>query len=174
MHLWNIKLINHLKNIIMKANSINSERQINPPFIKSIIILIILVLPILNSSAQEKINIGKIDEKIIGSWVVPANGIVVQNFSFEMDKNEKIKVPFYFQYAFLPDGTFTKNIIILGQYGEFPLEVNNFCTKGTWFTLNNQIYITENCKLSSLTYSISKEKLTIKGLNQTTEFTALN
>ena len=72
----------------MKANSINSVRQINPSFIKSIIILFILVLPILKGFSQEKINIGKIDEKIIGSWVVPANGILTQNFSFEMDKNE--------------------------------------------------------------------------------------
>lgn len=158
----------------MKANSINSVRQINPSFIKSIIILFILVLPILKGYSQEKINIGKIDEKIIGSWVVPANGIVSQNYSFEMFKNEEIKVPFYFQYTFLQNGTFTKNIIILGQYGKFPVVVNNFCTKGTWFTLNNQIYITENCKLSSLTYSISKEKLTIIGFNNSTEFTALN
>ena len=133
-----------------------------------------MVLPILKGFSQEKINIGKIDEKIIGSWVVPANGILTQNFSFEMDKNEKIKIPFYFQYTFLQNGTFTKSIIILGQYGEFPLVKNNFCTKGTWFTLNNQIYITENCKLSSLTYSISKEKLTIIGFNNSTEFTALN
>ncbi|MBL0287647.1 MAG: hypothetical protein IPQ19_09670 [Bacteroidetes bacterium] len=158
----------------MKANSINSVRQINPSFIKSIIILFILVLPILKGFSQEKINIGKIDEKIIGSWVVPANGILTQNFSFEMDKNEKIKIPFYFQYTFLQNGTFTKSIIILGQYGEFPLVKNNFCTKGTWFTLNNQIYLTENCKVSSLTYSITKETLSIKGLSNSSELTAIN
>ena len=158
----------------MKANSINSVRQINPSFIKSIIILFILVLPILKGFSQEKINIGKIDEKIIGSWVVPANGIVSQNYSFEMFKNEEIKVPFYFQYTFLQNGTFTKNIIILGQYGKFPVVVNNFCTKGTWFTLNNQIYLTENCKVSSLTYSITKETLSIKGLSNSSELTAIN
>ncbi|MBK6338738.1 MAG: hypothetical protein IPF63_03825 [Bacteroidetes bacterium] len=80
----------------MKANSINSVRQINPSFIKSIIIFFILVLPILKGYSQEKINIGKMDEKIIGSWVVPTNGIVSQNYSFEMFKNEKSRFPFIF------------------------------------------------------------------------------
>ncbi|MBP9136027.1 MAG: hypothetical protein KBF31_03390, partial [Chitinophagales bacterium] len=80
----------------------------------------------------------------------------------------------YYQYTFKSDGTFKKEVFLFGQLVNISDNSEKLTIKGRWFTQNNQIYLTENCKLSSLTYSISKETLSIKGLSNSSELTAIN
>lgn len=69
------------------------------------------------------------------------------------------------QYTFLNAGTFKKEAMLYGQLVNVKENKEKNSIKEMWFTLNNQIFLTENAETKSLTCFIANEKITIKALS---------
>lgn len=155
----------------MKKQILTNQRNLNTLTIKLVLCFLLFAGFSTNSFAQKTTDL---NVTLVGTWIVPIQASTSPVAVLDNESIESNKITCYYQYTFKSDGTFKKEVFLFGQLVNISDNSEKLTIKGRWFTQNNQIYLTENCKLSSLTYSISKEKLTIIGFNNSTEFTALN
>ncbi|MBK9635480.1 MAG: hypothetical protein IPO64_13595, partial [Bacteroidetes bacterium] len=64
--------------------------------------------------------------------------------------------------TFLKGWNIQKEVFLFGQLVNISDNSEKLAIKGRWFTQNNQIFLTEKNGTTSLTYVITKERLTLK------------
>lgn len=146
----------------MKKQILTNQRNLNNQILKLILCFFLFAINSLNSFGQKKESLTNLNPSILGTWVLPIQASTTSSLVYETESKEPNKVNCYYQYTFMKDGTFKKEVFLYGQAISVSENTEKKSVKGRWFTQNNQIFLTENNGTTSLTYVITKERFTIK------------
>jgi hypothetical protein len=144
----------------MKKQILTNQRNLITPTIKLILCFLLFADFSTNSYAQK--NTTDLNGSLVGTWIVPIQASTSPLAVLDNESIESNNITCYYQYTFQSDGTFKKEVFLFGQLVNISDNSEKLAIKGRWFTQNNQIFLTEKNGTTSLTYVISKERLTLK------------
>ena len=153
----------------MKKQILTNQRNLNTLTIKLVLCFLLFAGFSTNSFAQKTTDL---NVTLVGTWIVPIQASTSPVAVLDNESIESNKITCYYQYTFKSDGTFKKEVFLFGQLVNISDNSEKLAIKGRWFTQNNQIFLTENNGTTSLTYVITKERLTLKSNSSEIELLA--
>lgn len=153
----------------MKKQILTNQRNLNTLTIKLVLCFLLFAGFSTNSFAQKTTDLNL---TLVGTWIVPIQASTSPVAVLDNESIESNKITCYYQYTFKSDGTFKKEVFLFGQLVNISDNSEKLAIKGRWFTQNNQIFLTENNGTTSLTYVITKERLTLKSNSSEIELLA--